>query len=57
MEEWIRERGYVMWLGAMGLAAAPEEPRDEVRASRDGQREPAPREQGSPRADEAHPTR
>lgn len=28
MEDWIRERGYVMWLGALGLAASRE---DEVR--------------------------
>lgn len=54
MEEWIRERGYVMWLGALGVAASSEEPRAEVESPREDRRERAPRRDERPvRADEA----
>jgi hypothetical protein len=54
MEEWIRERGYVMWLGALGVAATSEEPRVEQEKPRQDLGERAPRRDERPaRADEA----
>lgn len=55
MEEWIHERGYVMWLGALGAAAAWEGPREGRERSREdrGERASASKREERPTADEA----